>query len=1011
MSEGGSQGSGLKAQWGVADPQVPSAGAPGSGEQASRLREVFETAIAAINESLQSVKTSAEASRHQSMDGERQQLVSQFQDTLGKVDPANPAQAQGDIDSVLAAAQALQSRAASLAQEGAAALANWQARAAAFDEGVAQVVEMNDWGYTKAAPFQAVADAIRARVNARKFTDALAGVDRFLQPLAAAYADYQKHKQAQGTEGEATAGAAAKAEDSPGFFGSIAGAVAGVAGRAADTAVGAAKAVGKAADQVRGAVATAAGQAANAAADAVIGAANTVGNSADAVGGAVGEVVGSAIGSNVGTAVGGTVGAVKGLAATGPIGAITPAVGAAGGVVGGATGAVKGSASGAAFGQAAGGDAGEAIGGVIGGAARWLAGAVSDATGRPPQTPPKSLQNRPRSGAPITAKPPVALKPVKGADGKTLQVGQAPDGTVTLVAPPPKIETITFSGGGGKGAALPGAVRALERSGVLQDVKTVSGASVGSMTAALVAAGITAEEFEEIGNDPAVAGQIKEGKSMPEALFDGGLSGEGLEDLVRKELSRSVSKRIVEYVQAQGALGTAPDPHVLDIARKLADGKTGVTFRDLRDLSKVIPQIKEVAISGSYMSEVNTKTGKPKKGTEQSQLVMFDADTQPDLEVALAVHASAALPPVFKPVDVPLSNGTTARFQDGGVLNNAPTPDSVGAERQLDPMPEGGGMTFVFEDDASRQVIEGKAAPKRSRIADWLTGAENSAAEYGKNRGLADKPQDVVMLPLKFTVPPKGKGGKPEEKDFSGFMSGTVNFDMAVEDKLQLQALADETTSEHIKSRREPRAREFASMEQMLMCVPRADLVAMAGDGLAGAQEALDFRDKVSGEVSGLIPLVLEHPDAATAARNPKVQAVLARLDGLAGKSPERQGVVAREMNRSPRLDGLIQACKSAGSSATLKACAAANDALRARAHAKEVLRAVVYPKMVRTDADGVDGNLLKLVDDRLRAAASIDEVNEALQLAIKHFRKRRDLLGIKGHLAFAQELEDRLMK
>ncbi|MBL0149368.1 MAG: patatin-like phospholipase family protein [Ideonella sp.] len=758
-----------------------------------------------------------------------------------------------------------------------------------------------------------------------------------------------------------------------------------MAGQAADAAVGAVHAAG----------------------EAVIGAANTVGDSADSVGGDVGEVYGAAMGAELGGVIGGVKGLVKGSAK----GAVAGPVGAgAGGVVAGAMGALEGGAQGESFGQAAGGDAGEFIGGKIAGAARWVAGAVGAAMGKPPAVPPASLQDRPRSGAPITAKPPVDFKPVKGADGKTLQVGQAANGSVTLLAPPPKIETITFSGGGGKGAALPGAVRALEDSGVLKDVKTVTGASVGSMTAALVAGGITADEFEEIGNREGLSDQIKGGKNMAEVLFDGGLSGDGLEDVVRKELSRSVSKRIVDYVKAQGTAGTPPDPHVLDIARKLADGQQGVTFRDLRDLSKVIPQIKEVAISGSYMSEVDPKSGNPVKGTEQSQLVMFDADTQPDLEVALAVHASASLPPVFKPVDIKLANGTTARFQDGGVLNNAPTPESIGAERQLDPMPDSGGMTFIFEDENSRDVMKGEASPKRSRINDFFTGAENSAADYAKNRALADRPQDVVMLPLTFTVPPDEEGDDPETKDFTGFRKGTLNFDMARDDKLKLQSLANEATSDFIKSRGEPQPREFASMEQMLMSVPHDDLVAMAGDALTGAREALDFRDQVSAEVAGLLPLVQASPNAAAAAQDPKVKAVLARLDQLA-TSADRQAVVAREMNRSPRLDGLIEAARSPDCSDTLKACSAVNDALRARTHAKEVLREVVYPKMVRTDADGVDGNLLVMVDNRLRAATSPAEVNDALQLAIQHFRKRRDLLGLKGHKAFAKDLEDRLMK
>lgn len=645
------------------------------------------------------------------------------------------------------------------------------------------------------------------------------------------------------------------------------------------------------------------------------------------------------------------------------------------------------------------------------GKAVTVAASVTAVPPPPPPQPPLG-SGRPRSNAVIAPKhPPLPLQPVKGAGGKPMTLAKSPDGRVTLIAPPPKVKVLTLSGGGGKGAALPGAVRALERSGVLADVTEVTGASVGSMTAAMLASGVTADDFEEIGNDPKVAGQIKQGKNMAEVIFGGGLDGEGLESLVRKQMTRSVAKRIVEYVQAQAVAGKPPDPTVLAIAKKLADGKKGPTFGDLRALSKVIPAIKEVAISGSFMSEVDPETGKPRKGSEQSQLVIFNADTEPDLEVALAVHASAALPPVFKPVDIPLSSGITARFQDGGVLNNAPTPESIGAERDLDPIPGKRGMTFVFEDEASQEILDGKAVPRRSKITDWLTGAEHSAGEYAKNRGLADRPEDVVMLPLTFTVPPAKKGGKEGKKDFSGFLSGTVNFDMAVEDKLRLQALADEATSAHIARNQQPQPREFASVEQMLVCLPREDLAAMAGDGFEGAAEMLAFRDDVTARVADLIARVQGLPTAGAAARDPGIRQAVAELDQLTAGSVDRQAFVAREMNRSTKLDGLIQAMRDDGASATLQACCAVNDALLAKAHAKTVLRDVIYPKMVRTDPKGVSGNLLAMVDDRLRAALSPEAVNEALQMAIAHYSKRKDLLGLKGHKSFAAELERCLMK
>ncbi|MCA8977499.1 MAG: patatin-like phospholipase family protein [Planctomycetes bacterium] len=632
----------------------------------------------------------------------------------------------------------------------------------------------------------------------------------------------------------------------------------------------------------------------------------------------------------------------------------------------------------------------------------------------PPPPPPVGILDReqPRSGRVIApklpAEPPV---PVRGANGRAMAISRGHDGRVTLIAPPPQVREITFSGGGGKGAALPGAVRALERSGVLKDVTVVTGASVGSMTAALVACGCTAEEFEEIGNDPSIAGKIKEGKNMAEVIFGGGLSGEGLEDLVRMKTGGAMQKRIMEYVETQAVAGEPIDPAVLAIAKKLADGKRGPTFGDLRTLSKVIPAIKEVVVSGSYMGDVDPVTGKV---SGRSQLVIFSADTEPELEVAVAVHASASLPPVFKPVDIPLSSGITARFQDGGVLNNAPTTESIGAERNLDPVPERGAMTFVFEEEASQEILNGVAVPRRARLADWLTGAEHSAAEYAKNRGLADRPEDVVMVPLKFEVPAR-KGKKAKTKDFSGFLSGTVNFGMDLEDKLKLQSLADEATTAHIKKKQEPRAREFSSEEQMLICIPRADLAALAADGFAGARAALEFRDAVTEVVARLVGRAeaLSGGSAAAMAEDGAVRRAFAALDELSTGNVDRQGFVAREVNRNPRLDPLLNALRRGGGEAgdAMRASYAVNDALAAKAHCRTVLRDVVYPKMVKEDPKGSGGLVLSQLDATLRSATSPAEVNAALRLAIGHFAKKKDRLGLRGHREFAAELERCLME
>ena len=647
---------------------------------------------------------------------------------------------------------------------------------------------------------------------------------------------------------------------------------------------------------------------------------------------------------------------------------------------------------------------------------------------RPPPRAP-DLVARPLSGQPIRpAHPAGAPATYAGAAGRTLRITHGADGRVALAAPPPPVRTLTFSGGGGKGAALPGAVRALENSGVLKDVNTVTGASVGSMTAAMVAAGMTGTEFAAIGNDPTVADKIKQGKNMAEVLFGGGLDGSGLESLVRANLDTTLQKRISEYIERQSVQQKPVDPAVTAILDRLAGGTKGPTFGDLATLSKVIPAVKEVVISGSFMSQVDPKTGKPIKDTDAPQLMIFSAETTPDLEVALAVHASAALPPVFKPVDIPLPSGITARFQDGGVMNNAPTLESIGAERNLDPMPDKGAMTFVFEEQAAHDILQGKAAPdfgtfdrftttvfgKKLKVGDMLTHANLEADDYAKNRGLADDPENVVMVPLTFTTPPGKKGGKGEKKDFTGFLSGTVNFDMDLADKIQLQDLTDSATLDAIRKRQQPKTHEFASDGQMLMAIGRPDLAALAKDGYPGATEALAFRNIVDAAMTRLTARVgaLAAGPAAALAADKEVRALLAALDKASAGDADRQGYVGRALNKSGKLDPLLDALRKGGaaSGGVVAAGVAVNQGVIAQDHARTILRHVVYPELVNVDPKSAGGAVLAELDDRLRHADSPRAVNAALRIGIDHFGHKPDRFGRHGWKKFAQELQTCIM-
>lgn len=105
----------------------------------------------------------------------------------------------------------------------------------------------------------------------------------------------------------------------------------------------------------------------------------------------------------------------------------------------------------------------------------------------------------------------------------------------------------------GSGAALPGRVPALKRRGLLQDLREISGASVGSMAA---------EELEAIGSDPAVAGPIEEGKSV-------------LEKLLRSEAFDCPQKPLFDPIKAQEAAAEIVKGMAVSGRHRRADGRTG----------------------------------------------------------------------------------------------------------------------------------------------------------------------------------------------------------------------------------------------------------------------------------------------------------------------------------------------------------------------------------------------------------------------------------------------------
>ena len=655
-------------------------------------------------------------------------------------------------------------------------------------------------------------------------------------------------------------------------------------------------------------------------------------------------------------------------------------------------------------------------------------------------------KGRPRSNA-VIAPPPkvISADEYERPGGKKLEVVKKANGKIAYTAPPPKVGEITFSGGGGKGTALPGAVKALYESGVLKDTKKIAGASVGSMTAALVAAGITPDEFLSVADADSTTDAITEGtggtkkgllaRALKNKLLTNDLSpltGKGLEDIVRDVLDETLRKRMSEYMIDCSKAGRQPDPAVTSIVTKLSSNKAGPTFGDYRVLSKHIPAIKEVVMTGTYTTEYHTrddgKKGKKlKESNDDGQLYVFDADSEPNLEVAVAVHASASFPGAFKPIDIKLVSGLTVTFIDGGVMNNTPTSSSIGNERDLDPMPQERGVTFVFDDEAgdAANLLKGKVNPGQglgARIADWFVGSKNAGAEYAKNKSAADKPGEIVVVPLvvDYTDP---KTGKTKKYDMRGTGGGTLNFSPPKQVRDDLRGMTEEATKKQIAEDGKPRTREFDSDAQMFTAIPLDELKTMAGGGYKGAKEAVVFRERVAEMIAKLQggvkkALAIKGGRAAEALKDKDVSMALAELDTLAGAEKEYAGYVGRELNKKPDLDLMLEAARrdnrsgKGAKSPTMDAADAVAEGLRAHTFADNILKQLVYPKMKQEPKGGAGILTLFTIEQLLRTAKQPGDVNQAIDLGVKHFLKKADhRIPKRGHRRFAQQLDQRRMR
>jgi NTE family protein len=299
------------------------------------------------------------------------------------------------------------------------------------------------------------------------------------------------------------------------------------------------------------------------------------------------------------------------------------------------------------------------------------------------------------------------------------------------IARPQDVEYLALEGGGGKGVTYLGAIRALERLGVLpididrpgqNQIKGISGASAGAITALMLAMGLRSTEIERILSQPQTFIGFFDGPAVglyrsvnrqnrPDLRQEAPANVPPL-DFIRNRVERiSGWANLVSIFAAlvrTGAFGAVNDPIVRQLIRYPEHYLYNLVF-DRGLFPGFAPRrFFSGAISGYLSRKILQYTGgiitsSPNGGdlnfdlfhrmtgvdliitgsnTTRHKPAVFSRRHTPRFPVAEAVGISMNLPVLFKPVyveaDVPVGalNANAHDYHgfwiDGGVLNNFP---------------------------------------------------------------------------------------------------------------------------------------------------------------------------------------------------------------------------------------------------------------------------------------------------------------------------------------------------
>jgi exoenzyme U len=609
---------------------------------------------------------------------------------------------------------------------------------------------------------------------------------------------------------------------------------------------------------------------------------------------------------------------------------------------------------------------------------------------------PAGLAPRPPRAGPLPRRQPHAL--AQQAD-RPLRISLHDDGQATLEQDL-KLHRLVLTGGGAKGVAYPGALKALEHSGQLAHIREVGGTSVGAIVAALVATGMDGDGCKTLldrihlhrlfarkdkpAAEPGGSPPLSRLRSQLSIAANLGSTAPNLRRMVDQVTRENVLKRIA-------AEDSPSNPQVDGIRDKLARGGP-LSLGDLHTLSGQVPGIKDF-----YCTSTAVYSGPGVQG-QVRQLAVFSSTDEAcrHMEIADAVFASAALPVIFKAEPQPLPHdlagapAATTRFIDGGLTLNTPIRELIDPDT-----PPAENLILYFEEPVITRARLGPAGAKppslAGRVIKTLPLARHSISRRKfLARELVHGPQADQAVEVKL----KGVAG---QADYSG-SKGRLAIWMTQAEKDELQEHLYGRIVTHLEQRNGHK--NFPSLYHLLFSLDDEALRLLRARGTPALREPLERIDGLRASLGRFMDTMNAWSDPQS--RDAMIQEVIGWLATaevrLGGSGPCREAFAqALASDRTPpvqRMFDLLRGGPAPANGQSLHAACLRQDEERATRRITQRIRSeFIYPSMDKPLQVSRNAAALRRADEALSLARTRAETNAALLQLESDYR----VMGLKG--------------